>query len=96
MASYPIGLQHVEIPSYHKLHLLLKELFQFWEVKNKHTVEAPIKDPPKKGQPLNNGHISGHQTYGCSVFLATEKGQPLCNRQNLCPQCAYYSEIPLY
>ena len=32
------------------------------------TVEPPIKDPPNKGQPPNNGHIAWHQTYGCSVI----------------------------
>ena len=32
------------------------------------TVEPPIKDPPKKEQPLNNGHIPGNQTDGCSVI----------------------------
>ena len=32
------------------------------------TVEPPIKDPPSKGQPPNNGHIAWHQTYGCSVI----------------------------
>ena len=32
------------------------------------TVEPPIKDPPRKGQPPNNGHIAWHQTYGCSVI----------------------------
>ena len=26
------------------------------------TVESPIKDPPSKGQPPNNGHIAWHQT----------------------------------
>ena len=31
-------------------------------------MEPPIKDPPKKGQPLNSGHISGNQTNGCSVI----------------------------
>ena len=53
------------------------------------TVEPPIKDPLKKEQPLNNGHISGHQTYGCShaAFLASERGKPLYKGENLCPQC---------
>ena len=57
-----------------------------------HTVQPSIKDPPKKGQPLNNGHISGHQTNGCSVFLDSERGQPLYKG----PQCVHCSEILLY
>ena len=32
------------------------------------TVELPIKDPPSKGQPPNNGHVAWHQTYGCRVI----------------------------
>ena len=57
------------------------------------TVKPPIKDPLKKGQPLNNGHISGHQNYACSTcFSASERGQPLYKRHNLCPQCIRCSD----
>ena len=33
-----------------------------------YTVKPTIKDHPKKGQPLNSGHISRNQTNGCSVI----------------------------
>ena len=71
---------------------------QFFETQKdyffqKHTVEPLIyiKDPPKKGQPLNNGHISGHQTYGCSVF-SSERGQLtfLQRMKSLPPVCPLF------
>ena len=34
--------------------------------------------------------------YIVHTFLPPNKGQPLNNGQNACPQCVHYSEVPLY
>ena len=45
------------------------------------SVEPPIKDPPRKGQPIY-------------IFQLTKRGQPLYKGPNSWPQSVLYSEVP--
>ena len=58
------------------------------------TVEPPIMDTLKSGQPPYNGHTA-HSLPIVHTFLPPKKGQPLNNGQNARPQCVHYSEVPL-
>ena len=48
-----------------------------------YTVEPLLTDPPRSGLPLNNGHTSrnGMISHRSSVFLTSEKRQPLYSEQ---------------
>ena len=62
------NVQLIETTNKLLMHMSGIRIFHASRLLHCNTVEPLIKDPPKKGQPLNNEHISGHQTYGCSVF----------------------------
>ena len=61
-----------------------------------HTVEPPIMDTPKSGQPPYNGQTVRPLPIIVHTFLPPIKGQHLNNGQNARPQCVHYSEVPLY
>ena len=55
------------------------------------TVEPPIKDPLRKGQP------SGHLSHSSSSFLTSEKRTTFRQRTKWqVPRCVLNSEVPLY
>ena len=59
-----------------------------------YTVKPLIKDPPRKGQPLYNGHFQYPQE--CNTFQPPKRGQPPYKGQNGWSQSVPYSEVPLY
>ena len=59
------------------------------------TVEPPMMDTVKSGQPPYNGHTVRPLLYNAHTFLPPKKGQPLNNGQNARPQRLHYSEVSL-
>ncbi len=54
------------------------------------TVEPPIKDPPRKGQPLYKGHFQYPQKCICNNYIFNfrkEKQPPLQETKLLVPKC---------
>ena len=61
-----------------------------------YTVEPPIVDTPKSGQPPYNGQtVCPLPTTAC-MLEPPKKGQPPNNGQNTRPQRVHCSEVPLY
>jgi len=55
------------------------------------TVEPPIKDPPRTGQPPNKGHHSRTLSHSISTFLTFEKGTTSLQGTNqLVPKCPLF------
>ncbi len=55
------------------------------------TVEPPIKDPPRKGQPPYKGHSSGPLSHSSSTFLTSEKRTTSQQRMRwLIPRCPLF------
>ncbi len=55
------------------------------------TVEPPIKDPLRKGQPLYKGHSSGPHSYSSSTLLTSEKRTTSQQRtKRLIPRCPLF------
>ena len=62
-----------------------------------HTVEPPIKDLPRKGQPPNKGHTSGPHSHSSSSFLTSEKRTTSQQRTKLLvPKCPLFGGSTVY
>ena len=63
---------------------------------NSSTVDTPIVDTPKSGQPPYNGQTVFPLPTTVCMLEPPKKGQPPNNGQNTRPQRVHCSEVPLY
>ena len=87
MASQPISEPHVQLLT--SPEKVIQQIVSF-----ETTVEPPIKDPLRKGQPPYKGHTS-RSLYRSIMFLTSEKRTTSEIRTEAVSQSVLYSEVPL-